>query len=128
ASAPIPAEQARAALQTAPPGPWEVWLDPDAAPPPWEVAPPRPGERFAPLGMHGHSLTVGDAFTNRKIPLSARERWPLVRDAHGRVAWFPGYGPAHHARLTPASRRAVHLYFIPPAEQGHELVSPTQTP
>ncbi len=116
ASAILPAEQARMALAERPAGPWEAWLDPEAAPPPWHMGPPRPGERFAPLGLDGHTLTVGNAFTNRKIPRGQRARWPLLRDAHGRLAWFPGYGPAHWARLTKASRQAVHLRLIPPTD------------
>jgi len=116
AAEPIPATQAPVEGRDL--GPWEVWLDPDAAPPPWQVAPPRTGERFAPLGLKGHTLTVGDAFTNRKIPRSVRARWPLVRDAAGRIVWFPDYGPGHHARLTPHSRRAIRLHILPPLEQN----------
>ncbi len=118
ATEPLPAETARRALAERPPGPWMAWIDAEAAPPPWTVAPPRPGERFAPLGLAGHTTTVGDAFTKRKIPLSERARWPIVRDAHERIAWFPGYGPAHHARLTDRSRTAVRLTLIPPQEQA----------
>ncbi len=118
ASALIPAHEARAALQASPPGPWEAYLDPDAAPPPWHLTPPRPGDRFAPLGLGGHTLTVGDAFTNRKIPLSLRPRWPLLRTSDQRIAWFPGYGPAHWARLTPASRHAVRVRILPPEEHA----------
>ena len=114
----VPAAQARDSLAHNPPGPWAVWLDADAAPPPWRLTPPRPGDRFAPLGMDGHTVTLGNAFTNRKIPLSLRARWPVLRTSDGRVAWLPGYGPAHWARLTPTSRQAVRLRFIPPPEDA----------
>ena len=36
----------------------------------------RPGERFHPLGMNGHSTPAKEMMINRKIPAALRDRWP----------------------------------------------------
>jgi len=80
--------------------PFKVTLDREAAGSPLFVRVRRPGDRFEPLGMEGHSQKLSDFFVNVKMPRRARERWPLVC-ADDRIIWVPGYRPAHACRLRP---------------------------
>ena len=49
----------------------------------------RPGDRMKPAGMQGHSKSLQDIFTDRRIPRSQRHRLPVV-EADGEIAWVPG--------------------------------------
>lgn len=87
---------------------YECWLDADTLTPPLTVRASRPGERIQPLGMDDHSLRLSDYWVNKKLSKRARATWPLVWNGD-MVAWVPGYQPGHPFRVTPATRRAVHL-------------------
>ncbi len=88
--------------------PFQVWLDADSIEGELFLRPRREGDRFEPLGLGGHTQKLSDFFTNEKLPQRARDRWPLLC-AGGKIAWIPGYQPAHSFRVTQASRRI--LYF-----------------
>ncbi len=88
---------------------WHAWLDSACLDLPLEVRARRAGDRFQPLGMQGHSLKLSDYFVNEKLPQLARERWPLIC-SRGQIVWLPGFRPAHQCRVTPESRRILHLY------------------
>lgn len=47
----------------------------------------RPGDRFCPMGLNGHSQKLSDTFTNLKVPLSLRDRVPLLT-VNDQIAWF----------------------------------------
>jgi len=94
--------------------PYEAWMDADALPGPLMVRARRPGDRFAPLGMGGHTMKLSDFMINEKLPRRARSRWPLVV-AGGEIVWVPGFRMAHGVRLRPETRRAVHVRLRPPA-------------
>ena len=47
----------------------------------------RPGDRFFPLGMEGHSQKLADIFTNLKVPQALRDRVPLLT-VNDQIAWF----------------------------------------
>ena len=49
----------------------------------------RPGDRMKPAGMNGHSKSLQDIFTDRKVPRSLRHRLPVV-ESDGEIAWIPG--------------------------------------
>ena len=70
-----------------------------------------PGDRFQPLGMEVGSLTVGDFFTNVKMPRGARAGWPLVFSG-SQVVWVPGYRLAETARAQKNSRKLVRLRLL----------------
>jgi tRNA(Ile)-lysidine synthase len=91
--------------------PWEVWLD--AAAGPFALGTPLPGERMAPLGMGGHTRSLGNLFTDCKVAPALRPGWPLVRDAAGRIVWLCGLALAQTAALSPASVRALRLRWQP---------------
>lgn len=88
--------------------PFEAWACVDEIDRPLAVRTARPGERFRPLGMGGHSLKLADFWVNQKLPRRARAGWPLVC-AGDAILWLPGFRLAHPYRLTAESRRAVHL-------------------
>jgi tRNA(Ile)-lysidine synthase len=87
---------------------YQAWLDSDACHLPLVVRSRRPGDRFAPFGMGGHSMKLSDFFINEKLPRRARGAWPLVC-SHEDIAWIPGYQLAHGFRLKADTRQALHL-------------------
>lgn len=93
---------------------WEAWLDAGSLPERLCLRRPRPGDRFQPLGMQGHSQKLSDFWVNEKLPRRARTAWPLLV-ANDSILWVPGFRPAHPFRITPATRRALHarLYREP---------------
>lgn len=71
---------------------------------------PHPGQRFAPLGMNGRHKTVGDFFTDRKVPVALRSGWPLIVDPQtAEVLWISGYQPSHRVRITEQTRVVLQL-------------------
>lgn len=67
----------------------------------------RPGERFQPLGLAGHSAKVKEVMINRRIPAGLRARWPVVaHEEH--IVWLVGCMIDERARL-PRPGPAVRL-------------------
>jgi tRNA(Ile)-lysidine synthase len=97
-----------------PPGGAQAWLDAEALGGALVVRRRRPGERFQPLGMGGHSLKLSDYMINRKIPAAARADWPLVA-CGSRLAWVAGVQIAEPYRITSATRRALVLTLEAPS-------------
>src|SRR6266498_5458436 len=98
---------------------FQVWLDAEKLPTSLELRARRPGDRFEPLGMNGHSQKLSDFFVNEKVPQRARDRWPLLCSGDV-VVWIPGYRPAHPFRLTPSSRSMVYFAITRPPEKSAE--------
>ncbi|MCE7988943.1 MAG: tRNA lysidine(34) synthetase TilS [Caldilinea sp. CFX5] len=91
---------------------WQVYLDADQIGHP-VLTTPQPGYSFAPLGMNGRHKTVGDFFTDRKIPVALRPGWPLIVDQqNNEVLWIGGYQPSHRVRITAQTRRVLRLAWI----------------
>jgi len=106
--------EVRAELHPAPvhpAGPELATLDCAALDGPLEVRTWRQGDRIRPLGMTG-SKTLGDLFTDRKVPRSQRNRLPVVL-AGGRVAWVAGVAVSDEFRLTPETEAAAVLTARP---------------
>lgn len=66
------------------------------------------GDRFQPFGMLEGSQTLSNFFTNVKMPLRARDAWPLVI-AGSQIIWVPGYRAAEGFRVDKNSRRILRL-------------------
>jgi len=92
---------------------FQVWLDADVLPASLELRARRQGDRFAPLGMDGHSQKLSDFFVNEKMPQRARARWVLLC-AGDEIIWAAGYRPAHSYRVTASTRNAIHFSISPP--------------
>ena len=88
---------------------WQVYLDAARVGQP-ALTFPHPGDKFAPLGMAGRHKTVGDFFTDRKVPVALRSGWPLLVDQANRdVLWISGYQPSHRVRITDQTRSVLWL-------------------
>lgn len=87
---------------------YQAWLDADRLMLPLLVRSRRAGDRFEPLGMGGHTMKLSDFWINAGLSPRARPGWPLICSG-GKIAWIPGFRPAHFCRLTGETRRAVHL-------------------
>ncbi len=98
--------------------PWRVFLDADQVGCP-QLATPCPGQRFMPLGMAGQHKQVGDFFTDHKVPVAMRSRWPLLIDGQrGAVLWICGLRVAHPARITSTTVQVLAVHFEPTAQQA----------
>jgi tRNA(Ile)-lysidine synthase len=69
------------------------------------------GDRYAPLGMDGHSMKISDFWINKKTPQRLRKDWPLVCDQE-KILWIPGFQPAHATRITNSTRAVLKLVII----------------
>ena len=87
---------------------WEAYFDADVLGTPI-LAGPRPALFFSPLGMEGQRKSLGDLFTDCKIPLSLRAGWPLILSQSGQVVWVCGVQMGHECRITPQTQRIAHL-------------------
>lgn len=85
-----------------------VCLDADTLPAHLELRRPRPGDRFHPLGLGGHSQKLSDVFVNAKLPRRARGKWPLVCSGE-QIIWVPGFRPAEEFKLKNSTRHAACL-------------------
>jgi tRNA(Ile)-lysidine synthase len=88
--------------------PWFAFLDGDQAGE-LQVRPRRPGERFRPLGMGGHSATLKEVMINRKVPAALRARWPVVA-SDDQLVWLVGLAVDERVRVTPSSRHVLQLH------------------
>ncbi len=71
---------------------------------------PRPGDRFAPLGMGGRSQPLADFFRGRGVPRDQRALTPLLCDQFG-IVWVVGHRIADRVRLTEATRNRIPLMW-----------------
>ena len=90
--------------------PWQAWLDADLLTLPLVLRTRRPGDRFRPLGMNGHSMKLSDFWVNEGLNRRARQGWPLLYSGE-EIASVPGFRPAHPFRITAATKRVVHLQW-----------------
>ncbi len=82
-----------------------------------------PGERWQPMGMAGHSISLKDYMINRKVPAVLRRRWPLVA-AGDALVWVVGHQLDERWRVTGKTRQIIRLQCWPlptggPAPGGH---------
>ncbi|RME56717.1 MAG: tRNA lysidine(34) synthetase TilS [Caldilineae bacterium] len=98
--------------------PWQAYLDLHRVSE-LLLTTPRPGQRFAPLGMGGRHKSLGDFFTDEKTPTALRSGWPIVIDAASTaIVWVCGLRLAHHVRITPATKEVLHLQWLRREEKG----------
>lgn len=67
----------------------------------------QPGDRIKGFGSSGHT-TLGNLFTNAKVPGPLRRRWPVV-ELEGEILWIPGLRRGDSASLTPDTQRWFRL-------------------
>jgi tRNA(Ile)-lysidine synthase len=72
------------------------------------VRAPEPGDRFAPLGLGGHTTPLADFLRGRRVPSAERPGIPLVCDRLG-IVWVAGHRIAERVRRAPETRRRLGL-------------------
>jgi tRNA(Ile)-lysidine synthase len=92
--------------------PWTAYLDMAAIVGPLMLRPRRPGDRFRPQGMGGHSVKLSAFLINLKEPRSVRDRLPLLVDAE-KIVWVCGRRIAEEVAVGPRTRNVLRLKFIP---------------
>lgn len=70
----------------------------------------RPGDRFQPSGLGGHSKSVQEFMIEAKIPRVERNRLPLLA-VGDRVVWIPGRRVDEGVRVTGKTREVVKVGF-----------------
>lgn len=81
---------------------------------PLEVRPPRPGDRFHPLGSRG-TRKLSDFFIDIKLSRGERSRCPLILSS-GEVVWVAGRRLDERFRLRPGEKSAIRLRIRPSEE------------
>lgn len=66
------------------------------------------GERFQPNGMNGNSKLVSDYLTDRKVPLSQKQRQLVVSDDNS-IVWIPTHTTDHRHRITPETKHIIKV-------------------
>jgi tRNA(Ile)-lysidine synthase len=82
-------------------------LDADLVRPPLSVATRRPGDRMRPLGL-SQPKRLQDILVDARVPRHIRDSLPVVSDSQ-EIVWVPGVTVAETKRVTPATRRQLHL-------------------
>jgi tRNA(Ile)-lysidine synthase len=95
-------------------------LDADAVRGPLFARPPRPGDRFDPLGMTG-TKKLSDFLIDAKVPPGQRSRLVVLCDRDGPV-WLVGYRIAHRVRVTPNTRNVLRIQ-VRPVDRANESPS-----
>ena len=67
------------------------------------------GDRFKPLGLVNGSLKLSDFFINSKLPKSARNRWPILKNHENEIIWIPCFRPAQPVRLSDETKKILNL-------------------
>jgi tRNA(Ile)-lysidine synthase len=101
-------------------GPMEAWLDADMLSLPLLVRGRKPGERWQPLGMRGHTQSLQDFFINEKVPTHLRDVWPLVCSGD-EAAWVAGLRPSEGFKVQAGTQKVMHLRLV--QDGGRKSVS-----
>lgn len=82
-------------------------LDADLVRLPLAVASRKPGDRMRALGLN-QPKRLQDILVDAHVPRHLRDTLPLVSDTE-EIVWIPGVTIAESKRVTPATRRQLHL-------------------
>ncbi len=67
-----------------------------------------PGERFQPLGLGSHSVSLQDHMVNLKLPAQLRSNWPVVVE-NDQPIWLVGYHIDERVKVTDSTNQIVQL-------------------
>ena len=91
--------------------PYQAWFDADLIKEKMVIRRRFPGDRYSPLGMNQHSIKISDLMVNAKIPLRARQSWPII--CLGKeIVWVPGFPPSQAFCVSGSTRRLLHLLLF----------------
>ncbi len=91
--------------------PWRAYLDARAAGDVLWLRTRRPGDRFQPQGMEGHSAKLADFLTNRKVQRTIRDRLPLLI-SEGGIVWVCGQRVDERARVRDGTEQVLVVQFL----------------
>ena len=91
--------------------PWRAFLDAGVARGGLRLRTRRTGDRFCPLGMGGHSVSLSDFLTNQKVPRSVRARLPLLVGERG-IVWVCGQRIDEYARVRDTTETTLLVRFV----------------
>jgi tRNA(Ile)-lysidine synthase len=97
--------------------PWRAFLDLEAVDNQLWLRTRRPGDRFQPLGMGGHTVKLSDFLTNEKVPRAARDRLPLLVTEWG-ICWVSGQRIDARARVRDETQQVLLLRFVRHVAEG----------
>jgi tRNA(Ile)-lysidine synthase len=66
------------------------------------------GDRYAPLGLSGHSMKLSDFWINKDFPKRLRADWPLII-SNEQLIWIPGFQPSFNVRITESTKHVLQL-------------------
>jgi len=66
------------------------------------------GDRYAPLGLSGHSMKLSDFWINKGFPKRFRADWPIII-SNEQLIWIPGFQPAFNVRVTESTKHVLQL-------------------
>jgi tRNA(Ile)-lysidine synthase len=95
---------------TSSPDPWTAYLDADKLTSPLVLRSRRPGDRFRPQGMEGHSVNLSAFMINLKIPRTWRDHIPLLA-AGDEIVWVCGRRVGDQVAVRPETRQVIQLWF-----------------
>jgi tRNA(Ile)-lysidine synthase len=87
-------------------------LDADLVRQPLTIGRRRPGDRMRPLGL-GTSKRLQDVLVDARVPRELRDALPIVSDSE-EIVWIPGVTVSERKRVTPSTRRQLHLEIVQP--------------
>jgi len=67
----------------------------------------RNGDRVKCFDERAGSITIGNLFTNSKIPKSIRNHWPILTDANGEILWVLGLRRGREAPITQNTQKVL---------------------
>lgn len=73
----------------------------------------KPGDRIAPLGMGGNTISLKKYMINHKIPRRVRNRFPLIV-YQGEIVWVPGYGISDRFKVDASAKWVCTLRMYKP--------------
>jgi tRNA(Ile)-lysidine synthase len=103
--------------------PWQAFLDAGAVGQRLWLRSRRPGDRFQPQGMGGHSVKLADFWTNQKVPRAARDRLPLLVGEGDRIVWVCGWRVDERACVREGAERVLAARFVPQGAAQHRMTS-----
>ncbi|HRZ86530.1 MAG TPA: tRNA lysidine(34) synthetase TilS [bacterium] len=68
----------------------------------------RAGDRYRPIGMAG-TKKVKEILIEGKIPVSRRDRVPLIVDADGKIVWLIGYRIGEKYKIKSSTKRCLRM-------------------
>ena len=89
---------------------WTAYVDADALTDPLALRSRRPGDRFRPHGLGGHTVKLSKLMINLKIPRAWRDQIPVLVSGED-IVWLCGYRIGEDIAIGPATQRVARLRF-----------------